>query len=411
MPPRPSKSARLAKRAEQGWVYSPEVDPSPPPLQPAWDPIAAFMAGEDDTIPQPGAFENGLDFSSPSETFESGSVFGVIGEEYGPALNWEYPVYPMIPPILSSGEMVSARIFSVANLAACFNLADQQNEEEGYPQRPLYGDVSLPDTLAQLVESVGGFCDSDGLRWDLYDPLSTSLAYARSARALWQGSTPARQTRNFWLPTSPTDRRFIFYLAQALDHYFRGQGVFLSVDTLVVKLFSGCTLDSSILQGYQLHLGDESLLKFFLSALPDSRGFYLRFSRGEGSAYLRTIRLPWDDPQPTDCFCSQSVQYVLYEILDWWNRERSMIGDQLGLKYRPVKSTAVGKATQLCVWKAGADSLTASCPDRMTMEDLLLFGGASSSCVYRSRGGRHSYTTGVARPFLTRRVLRAGLLS
>lgn len=406
MPPRPSKRARAALRAEQGWDHS-VIPPCVPNSSPS--PLDMFMSGEDDTIPQPGMFDNGLRFTPPdNQQFENGPLFGAFGEVFSEALNQDYPVAQVIPSFAGDGEILSHELFSAVNAAAYFQLESQRDSENSWLTSSLPEEVLLPDPLASCIEGLGGFSDPDNVKWELLDPASTALAYARASNLHKRGHRLEQVNQRFWLPTSPTDKRFVTHISFALSKYLETQGFHVSVADLRGKLFSGGNLDSSFPFSPHLLPGDKNLVEFLLSVLPDVQDFYLRFSRGMGSRVLEILRLPWDDPTPEDFFLPPNITPVMCETLRRWQKVGPVYQDGLGVTYRPVTFTAEGSVYQLCYWEGRHRDTVVASPFPLKDEHLRLWAAFRPTLVFRGAPARHKYHIHVGGAFFTQRILRGG---
>jgi len=230
---RPSKSAREAARLANGWSTQP-VNHAPAP-SPKFDPISAFCAGEDDTIPNPGAYEGGLSFFPPdvSETFESAFLPFPVCRQFSEKVESLRTYEPELFSSGISGASVSHSLLAAGSAAVGVNVfkhsVDGDLELEGVHPK-------FPKPLSQVIESVGEFQSSDGFPWSFPSPESTALAFIRIGVYLEEGGERSLSPSLFWAPTKPGDPRTAGLLAAGISQSLRGLGFPISVPELATGL-------------------------------------------------------------------------------------------------------------------------------------------------------------------------------
>jgi len=233
---RPSKSAREARRLANGWTTRP-VEPAPPPSQ-VFDPIAAFCAGEDDTVPNPGAYDGEVNFFAfeDSDTFESGFTTYPVCLQFGEKVESLRLSEPESFSFGVSGDSVSRSLLTASSAAVgvniCKHSCDGSLDLEGVNPK-------FPKPLSRVIESTGEFFSSDGFSWYLPSPESTALAFIRTAVYLSRGGEEGLTPSLFWAPTKPGDPRTAGLLASGISKSLEGLGYSISVPDVAVGLIKG----------------------------------------------------------------------------------------------------------------------------------------------------------------------------
>jgi len=368
MPPR-VRPGRMEREAQRASGERPTYGPDSPPPEHNPSPLAAFMAFEDDTIPQPGAFETA--FSSAPEdfltlNFESGSVLGEFSEEL--AFEWEnkFSGDVLIPGHSSfGGGEFADLVTSSACAAVAVRVLTHEDVEEWSTQLDDL-DIALPGPLAEFVQSRGSTIPSDGLALTMSHPSSFAASVLRTGEYIQRGDYTSAQT-NFWLPVCPDDPRTVSILAHRLGNLLGPEGVSVPLSEVKRCVFSGTRApwDNGTLSERVKSVSDAltltNMARFFSDQARDP----------VGERVLRYLGLTWTRPNDLDLVV-QNTMVRSIEILGRWKTLRAVLQKETDLSCVKVDFDGPGSPSQAIMRPPHAGGVIAFIPRGLEVQNLNL---------------------------------------
>jgi hypothetical protein len=354
--PRPPKKIRDALKAVGEWDFE-----APPP---AFDPVEAFMAGVDDTVPMPGAFDAIVDFSEPPRGFfENGPYFGPIPGVVEDVFESEFPGAATFQQLGLDGPSVGNSLMEVAHAAAAVQVATTSNAcgicEDVKEFAP--DGISLPGFLSTYVETLGEFRGPDGREWQLVDSPSNVRALARACHQYSQGWTSQEVADKYWLPCHVHDMRTACYFAQSLCGFLSERGSPPPVEEMMGKVFSGVVPPAFYTFSSVLTRSEFAALELVFKGFVSEVDFLDRFSSPLGSRALGILGFEWDRPSVRDLGFDLRHASIIRRCLTTWRELRPTFEDALGVSFRKIRFLACGDNQQVCTVKSVPGGVAINC--------------------------------------------------
>jgi len=378
---RPGRAERNALRSSGEWS-SPDHTAPPPQANPS--PLDAFMAFEDDTVPQPGAFDAPFALNAEESfalNFESGSVLGEFSEEL--AFEWEnrFSEEVILPecPSFGGGEFAD-----LVTSSACAAVAVRVLTHEGIEEWSSHLDdleIALPEPLAEFVQSRGSTTPSDGMVLTMSHPNSFASSALRTGKYIQRGDHTSAQM-NFWLPVCPDDPRTKNILSNRYVGLLEQEGVQVPLSEVKRQIFSGggATWDVDKLSERAKHVTHaltQSSMALFLS----------HTKTPAGRRVLRYLDLGWHRPNDGDLVIQDTMAQAI-DILERWKVLRPTLQRVTELSCAMVNFRSPGSPTQAIIIHSPSGRVTASLPPGVhphQMDLEVVFKGNSSFDTSRGK--------------------------